>query len=546
MKRTREEENLKMLIENIPYKKYAPLGHQLEALDHLNQWFDRGYNYGALYLDMGLGKSYCTIMLAAKLFLEAKIDRVLVVAPNGIHDQWRNEQFPEHCPVEYEGYIWDNSKTRRSKYVREAFFKYSGPKLKVLYVNVDRFSYGDIKKLPEILEYVRDGKTLMVIDEATDIKNHKANRSENLTNLGRSADYKVILTGTPITNSPFDLYSMVDFLRPGFWRVPFHAFQKKYGLLVRDPRKHFLKPLSRREFDQIQTLGRSNKWTAEEIAHMINMDESSVRFILENPNHKSSYKNLDELKQMIAPFSFFKKKEECVDLPPKMFQTLYVEMSTQQKKVYSDLVKHGMSEFSGDEISVQNKLTLALRLQQVTSGFFPYQDEDRKAKYKPIDDKNPKIELLKHEIGEAGDQKIIVWARFRSDIEQIEKEIGKEFPDKIVATYYGSVSKEEREKRKQAFQNGQIDIMIMNQSTGSMGLNFQIATLQYFYSNSYSIKDRMQCEDRSHRMGQDKPVMYKEIACKDSVDVRIISALKEKKNLADTFRAGEKIDELFF
>ncbi len=176
---------------------------------------------------MGLGKSYCSIMLAVKLYLEGKIDRVLVVAPNGITDQWINEQFPEHCVPDYVDHLWQNKKTKIYSGEKRLFFSGKTSHLKLLTVNIDRFSYGGLDKIPEIVDFVRDGKTLIIVDEATDIKNHKSNRTENLTELGREADYKLILTGTPVTNSPFDVYAMVNFLKPGFWKVPYHVFEKR-------------------------------------------------------------------------------------------------------------------------------------------------------------------------------------------------------------------------------------------------------------------------------------------------------------------------------
>ena len=189
----------------------------------------------------------------------------------------------------------------------------------------------------------------------------------------------------------------------------------------------------------------------------------------------------------------------------------------------------------GKELTATNGLTVLLRLQQITGGFFPHTSEED-TKFIPIGKSNPKIEYLKKDIPEAGDLKIIIWARFVSEITAINSELQKAMPDKVINTYYGAVDIERRNEIKENFMKGEVDILIINPQTGAMGLNLQTGRLNYYYSNHQSLGMRLQSEDRTHRIGQKYQVIYKDLVMKKTVDETIIESLKNKKEVLSYFQ----------
>jgi SNF2 family DNA or RNA helicase len=262
----------------------------------------------------------------------------------------------------------------------------------------------------------------------------------------------------------------------------------------------------------------------------------NVDYIIQHKNIKMPFKNLEELKNKIAEDSYIVRKEDCLDLPPKIYEQLYVEMNSEQKRIYKELKNKLLSEYDNRELTVMNKVSLIGRLQQITGGFFPYKDDYNKAKIIPITNNNPKITRLKQDLEEAGDEVVIIWARFVGELKMLYNELSKAFPNKVVKLYYGGTWQMERKRTIEEFKQGYVDILIANPRTAGIGLNLQRSRFQYFYSNSYSLEDRVQAEDRSHRMGISQSVLYKDIIIKGTVDEKVHTVLKAKRDLLDYFR----------
>jgi SNF2 family DNA or RNA helicase len=526
--------------------KTKPYQHQIDG-------FHKCYPLSAFaeFMEQGTGKTKLAIDIACNLFQEKKLDAVMVIAPNGVHLQWNDEELPKHSSLPYDSYVWTNKKTAGEMKKRRAFFDRGIGPIKWFMVNVEAFSTPNNMRIFQ--EYVKKHNTFVIVDESTRIKNPAANRTINIIyNLAQVkkignrvidvipySKYRAILTGTMITNSPYDLWSMFEFLQHNYFGINFYAFKARYGIEVRDTAPGTGQIFNRKiRLDEIQSIRRyaSQGKHVETIAALMSTSESSVQYIIDHPNLMAPYKRLDELKEKIAPLSFIVRKEDCLDLPPKVYEKLYVYMNIEQKRIYKELKNQYITMYQKKDLSVQNKLTLVGRLQQITGGFFPY-EESGKPQIIPITNKNPKIEYLKKDLEETGNEVIIIWARFVGELKMLHSELSKTFPEKCIELYYGGVTGTRRQIIINAFKEGKVNILIANARTAGVGLNLQKAHLQYFFSNSYSLEDRAQAEDRSHRSGQEHSVLYKDIIMKDTVDEAVLDVLQTKKNLLDYFRS---------
>lgn len=607
-----------------------PMEHQLHACEFILDLHERGQNFGALFMDMGTGKSKTIIDIVSMLFQADKIDAVMLVAPNGVHAQWYSEQIVTHTPVFVDRLIWKSSKSvkyvnkvkqflssdkmkvtlkkkllsmdceeERSEKATELLseisrivklnqqklrleaeangFTYEEPTKKIsqrvdaeercetdweeqthclkwLCVNVERFQSSNGKDLLPFIDYVKNNRVAIIVDEATVIKNHKANRSVNLQKIGRLATYKYILTGSPITNSVLDVWSMFNFLNEDFWGCNYFIFSNRYSINIKDTNRStgfsFQRKANIKDFQRVRELIEQGS-TDEDISCILNMSQANVAFLREHPSHNKPFKKIEEIKNKISPYSYTIRKDQCLDLPEKIYELCVLEMSTKQKELYNTLVKKYLAMYEGKELSVQNKVALTMRLQQIAGGFFPYGEVETlesgtmETHYnaKQIEGTNPKLKKIVEDLNEVGDYSVIIWARYVAEIELLRKELTKTFQDKIIEVYYGGVSSKRREEIKKDFQSGYIDVLIINQQAGSMGLNLQNSYLNYYYSNSYSLLNRVQSEDRTHRIGQTNSVIYKDLIMKDTVDEKILLSLKGHKEVLDYFK-GQNLHDL--
>ena len=510
--------------------------------------------YFALFMEQGTGKSKTIIDTVSCLYEEKEIDAVLLIAPNGVHKQWNDEQLPEHSPVKTKAFLWTGAKGKTYFKEMNTFINEKCLELKWFFVNIEAFSTDN--NLAVFKGYLLKNRTAIIIDEATRIKNPAANRTINVSSglcdiirqnkkvlsITPLSLRRYVLTGMLVTNSPYDIYSLFEFLSPGFWGCNFYAFRRRYGIELKTADRRSGREYSRKiypfEIVNIRRLA-ADGTPMLEIAAVTGLFESDILYILEHPELNVPYKNLAELKEKIAPYCFIVTKEECLDLPPKVYERIVVEMSPEQKRVYKELERRLIVEYNNHDLSVKNKLSLIGRLQQITGGFFPYTEidgEEKRTGIESIQGANPKLIALENDIEETGNEKIIVWARFTAEIKMLEKELKKTFPEKVVKSYFGETPEKERGRIIEEFKAGEIDILIINQSAG-IGFNFQISTLHYYYSNSYSLEQRKQSEDRSHRSGQKNTVVYKDLIMAGTVDEKVYSVLKNKEDLLTYFRS---------
>lgn len=512
-----------------PYQK----GAVLEALK------SRNLNM-MLNADPGLGKTKMSIDIAQSLYRADEITDVWIIAPNSVHRQWIDEQIGIHCAVDYIGLAYKASKWNQKNYQKKIDeYKLATGKLRFFSINVETFAIqSGLDRMREMWKNVK-GKIMLVIDESSRFKNPSAKRFKPVQGLAQRAAYVTTLTGTPINNSPFDLWGQYELLRKDFFDLNFYSFKHRYGLMIKQQGggRTFTSEAGEKNFRYLRSLI-SKGLDDELIAERTGFRASAVRWLRANPDHNTPYRNLDELKEKVSPHTIQLRKEDVAkDLPEKIFAPLYTELTPEQKKAYRELVKHYGTEYEGEECTLNHAMTLTMRLQQITGGFFPTTDpDDPSTKWIPFK-KNPKLDLLLEDLEDMPRGSIIVWAEFRAEIEAIVAAILKKFPDWTVRTYYGGTKDSERSETIAKFQTGLVDVLVAHRQSAGVGLNLQRSNIQYYFSNGFSYEDRKQAEDRIHRIGQkSKTVLYKDLCIKGTVDDKIKSKFLERKELAEDFR----------
>ena len=533
--------------------KTTPYAHQLTAFERF-----KDAKYFALFMDMGTGKTKVTIDIAAYKWEKGTINAMLLIAPNNVHTQWIKEQLPLHCSVPYTPFVWSSGLVGRGYYRSqlEKFIAIPSSTLKVFAINVEAFQSETV--IPFVAKFVKSHECLIVVDEATRIKNEGAKRTKVIHRLEKYG-CRAILTGTPTAKSPFDLWSQMEFLKAEYFKCNFFIFQHRYGVMAKNKNyktgQVYTACISEEDFYKVKNYIDKYKLQKgglllpkdyEIIGKIHGTSVKNVMFI-EKQEQYAKYKRLDELKALIAADTFSVKKADCLDLPPKVYEHIYVDMSKEQKEIYSSLVKDLMANYKDRELTVMNKISLTMRLMQVVGGFFPFvePEEHRNAngvyyKYKaagePIGEKNVKLEALLADLEEVDleNTKVIIWCHFVSELKYLYSVLSKLYK---CCLYYGGTADSDRKLIIEDFKAGVYDIFIGNAATAGFGLNLQNATLQYYFSNSFRTEDRLQAEDRSHRIGVKSTVVYKDIIVKGTVDERVYNNIAIGRDLNDYFKS---------
>ena len=477
-------------ILNFKYKT-KPYQHQKEALE-------KSYNQKnfAYFMEMGCGKSKVLIDNIAWLYEKGKIDCAIIVAPKGVYMNWKNSEIPIHMhnSIRHEVYVWksnlgkkDTEKLRESVTDRQ--------RLRIILVNVEAFA---TKKVLQYLEkVVHRSNVLLAVDESTTIKNHKAKRTKALIQFGEVAKYKRILTGAPITKSPLDLYSQFLFL-------------------------------------DSKILGHNSYWSFQGRYAVI----KSVKMGAHSFNQVVGYRNLEEMKDKMDWCTYRTTKEEALDLPPKIYTTRQVDMTLEQSRHYDSLKETSVALLnSGEMVSAPEVMTRLLRLQQLLCGYLV--TDNGEIQEVPNNRMNVLMETIEEMEG-----KVIIWSRFRHDIIKITEKLKQTYGSDTVVNYFGDTSMKDRQDAIEKFQNlkSNVKFFISNPQTGGMGITLHAAANVIYYSNDFNLESRKQSEDRAHRVGQHKPVLYVDLMCPKTVDVHIVKTLLSKNKLAN-ITLGERVLE---
>jgi len=528
--------------------KTPPFKHQEEGLD-----FAKDKEFFAYFLEQGLGKTKLLIDTVSYKFLDGQIDAVFFIGPISTLDQFITEQLPMHSQIPYKTLLFKKGSSKKfDKEFKEFMDEDSRQEgtLKYLVSNTESFSYDTY--LPYYRMFVKNNRTLVIIDESHMIAHIEAQRTQNiifgmadLTKLGKRvvkatplAVQRVIMTGTPVANSPYDLYSVFEFLCPNFWGMPFSAFRARYGLEKTDhipsTGKIFKRKLSLKEMRLIRDASIKG-FPPDLIASTYMVSECDVRYLLQNPDVQVPYKNLPELKAKIRPYAFIRKMDECLDLPPKVYEKIYFDMLPEQKKLYKDMIRDLEAEYAGVEMNASNSLVVLIRLSQLASGFMPTGVDSECV---PIGKKSPRIEALIELLHGYGTYPVIVASRFTAELHMAKEALEKEFPDLRVEIANGEVKPGPiRDKLIGDFKKGEIDILLGNPQTIGTGFNLQLSSLVVSLASDYSFYKRDQLDGRIRRPGaKGDSCTYVDIMAKDTVDDKIYKVLREKKDLLEYMR----------
>jgi len=477
-----------------PNFKTQPFQHQLQALGC--SWDKTNYAY---FMEMGTGKSKVLIDNIAMLYDQGKINAAVVVAPKGVYRNWERLEVPAHLPDHIERRIttWvapSSRKAEDTKALEDLLKPFDG--LDIFLMNVEALSQKPAKLFLE--KFLGSTNCLMAVDESTTIKTQTASRTKNIVHASRLAKYRRILTGSPVTKNPLDLYSQCQFLDEdllGF--SSYYAYKARYAI-------------------EVKRQGATHAFP----------------FIV-------GFRNLEELSAKLGCFSFRVLKEDCLDLPSKIYSPRYIQLSKEQEKAYNDLATFAITQLEGQTLSVTNTMTMLLRLHQITCGYLPTDDERKE----PVPLPNSRMDELLDVLEEV-DGKVIIWANYRYSIFDIEKNLKKKFGDNTVVTYFGDTKDKDRQDIVKRFQDPEspVRFFVANQQTGGYGLTLTAAHTVVYFSNNYDLEKRIQSEDRAHRIGQKNNVTYIDIICENTVDENIVASLRNKIDLASQ-SLGETLKE---
>ena len=469
--------------------KTKPYAHQLTALQ--KSWNKETYAY---FMEMGTGKTKVLIDNLAMLYDKGKVDGALIIAPKGVIGTWYNQEIPTHLPdhIENVSVLWQALITKKQQENLDCLFK-TEEKLHILIMNVEALSTS--KGTEFAAKFLNCHRSMIAIDESTTIKNSSAKRTKNILSLAKLAKYRRIMTGSPVTKNPLDLYSQCEFLSPWLLNFQsFYAFRNRYA-----------------EMKTINARGRS--------IQVVNY-----------------FKNIGELSDKLKGFSYRVLKEDCLDLPDKIYVKRNIALTPEQLKVYQQMKTTALAILNGKQVTSVTVLTQLMRLHQITCGHFTADDGSTQII------KNNRISELMNVLEEI-EGKAIIWANYQHDIVQIQKAIEKEYDKDYAVTYYGLTPQDERQENIKKFQNDpNCRFLIGTPQTGGYGITLTAANTVIYYSNGYDLEKRLQSEDRAHRIGQKKTVTYVDLIAEDTVDEKIVKALRDKINIASEVMGEELKD----
>lgn len=473
--------------------KTKPRKKQREALDKIF-----GLKSIALFMDMRTGKTKVVIDFASASRMVGAADRVLIICPLSIRKNWVAE-IAVHAPFPIDAHLLDTGKPKNyEKWLAQPHdFKW-------LLVGVESLAAGSAMSYCE--KFLCSGiKTIAVVDESSKIKTHNATRSKNVVSLGRMAETRIAMTGTPIANGPMDLFMQFEFLDPDIIGMgDFYSFRNAYAIMG--------------GYENKQIIG---------------------------------YQNLEELTEIVEPFVFQVRKEDVFpDAPPKIYIRREVQLNPEQRRLYLQMKKEKrVDSGEGKSLVIQNTLEKMLRLQEITGGIVSYQiPEDKQVKNGPkfyreyIEGANPKLnELIA--VTEEYDGPTIVWCAYVEEIVLVVKELRKIYGDDQVVELHGGIDEEQRDQNVRVlFQGRKARFLVGNAATGGMGLTMSVAEIEVYYSNTFNYIDREQSEERAFGPDKKNGTVVVDLLAGGTVDTYILAALEVKKDVSEYVRGA--IDDL--
>ncbi len=469
--------------------KMQPFPHQLEDFHKT-----RDLEWWAFFWDQGTGKSKIFIDTFAYNAQLGKVEALLMIMPNAVKATWQDDELPAHMPdwMNADVFVWDTPTKHKAK----AWVLSASKGAKVMIMNVEALSHPSGVEVANL--FVSRWKTMIGIDESSIIGNHKAKRTKAILKLGQKSPIRRIGDGTPATESPMEFFSQALFMSKNVFGTNFYAYRNRYAKL--------------------------GGWQGKQIV---------------------GYQNLDELQMIIDQHSSRVLKEEVFkDLPSQSFTKRVIELTPEQRRMYDDLMSELKTETAKGTVEVEHTITKLLRVHQVVGGFMPatmFTVDPETGDIEPVKyDKppaipggNPKLDELLS-IGHQTHEKIIVYCRFRPEMDMITKVLRDKYGAAAVVEMRGGMTNDQRRSAKTRFQNSpEVRWMVAQSRAAGRGLTLTACHTVVYFSNDFSLRVRLQSQDRVHRFGQTKPVTYIDLIAKGTIDDHLVKTLRKKKSLAD-------------
>jgi SNF2 family DNA or RNA helicase len=459
--------------------KTEPYAHQHEALVRGHERTSYAY-----FMEMGCGKSKVLLDNIVWLYEQGKIDTAVIVAPKGVYRNWEISEIPAHFPddIQREIYVWSASPNKKQAERLKDGMQKRGV-LRIFLANVEGFAS---TKLPKFVgAFTKNSNFLLAVDESTTIKNPQAKRTKALVKLSQDAAYKRILTGSPVTKSPLDLYAQCGFMdKKLLGHDSYYSFQGRFAIT------------------------RTQRMGAHSFQQIV------------------GYRNLEELSDKLRAFSYRVTKEEALDLPDKIYTTRNVGLTEQQLEYYASIKSAAVAILEdGGLVTAPAAMTQLLRLQQVLCGHV--MTDDGEMVEVPTKRLQSMVDCIDEMTG-----KVIIWSRFRYDIKKITETLKKIHGPSSTVSYFGDTSEQDRIDAVQSFQHGDARFFVANPQTAGYGLTLTAATNVIYYANDFNLETRVQSEDRAHRIGQKHSVLYVDLMTKNTVDEHIVKTLQGKIELS--------------
>jgi SNF2 family DNA or RNA helicase len=469
------DDTLTLLYGTRPYR------HQEEIL---TRTLDAPFH--AFFMEMGTGKSKVLIDTISNLFLRGKLRFALILAPKGVYFNWSVKELPDHMPagVKYRVIVWHATPTVAQKAeMRSVSEPFDG--LTIFVMNIEALSSERGARAAAWLGDRFGAHGLVAVDESTTIKTPGAARTKAALSVAKKFSVRRILSGSPSTRSPLDLWAQAEFLSPGLLAKTHLHFRARYAVLVKRPLP------GGKSFQQVV-----------------------------------GYRHMEELAARVKTWSSRILKKDCLDLPEKIYTVRNVELTPEQRQHYRDMKNLALTELrSGQLVTAPMAVTKLLRLQQILCGHLP--NEIGEGERIPSNRAGEVVQVAR----ETEDQ-IIVWCKFRQDIRIVTEALEREFGPGCWGSYEGDTRQEDRQRVVNDFQSGKLRFFVGNLQTASKGITLTAAQTVIYYTNSASLDDRLQSEDRAHRIGQRNAVTYVDLVAPGTVDERLLKLLRSKIELS--------------
>ena len=483
----------------------------------------------ALHMAMRTGKTKVIIDDFGRLEAAGQVDDLLIIATGGSYRTWEGQieiHAGESLLSRLKVFVWDSKKKKTKAKAKELWTFEQAQSPRCLIINIEALS--SVKAAKELCEkFVLEHRCMVAIDESTSIRNLKAKRTKYvIEKIGRNAAFRRTLTGLPNPKSPLDFFAQFEFLDKSILGFEtYAAFEKRYAEIERIcfvPKRMLQSRLKKAVGNFINKNG-FGRIPVDDLNQQQLLQELLGRGIYVQTIPKiKGFINQEELRDKIAPFSYRKRLEDCYDLPPKTYIRREVEMTLEQAKAYEEMQTFFTTQLETQEhVTAANVITCMLKLHQILCGHV--KDEQGVVQRIPTNRIASLTELL-----DEYDGKAIIWCSYDYDVQNISAE----FPKEETARFWGGNKNTREEEEKRFLNDPNCRWMIATPAAGGKGRTWTVADLVVYYSNTHDLEHRVQSEERTQGVGKTNSVAYVDLIVPDSVDEKILYALRNKMNLA--------------